>query len=128
MRGLDGIICCLHTSTNIALNARFTFSTFTLAPEDPRSTGVLQVAGSHLTEAFIIVRTSVDGASTVVRVQYGRRKLTKAWVQVEVAGSKIVDVSIGDKEGVLRVGDVCVEVQARGAGSVVVKVRAVSRV
>ena len=66
----------VHQVGIASLNARFTFTIFTLAPEDPRSDEVLEVRGSHLTAVFMLFETRIGENSTPVLVRIAYEPLT----------------------------------------------------
>lgn len=114
VKGLDGAVLNFHQAANASLNARFTYANFTLAPEDPRSTNVLEVRGSFLTAAYVVFKTVVGAQATLVRVEFGAENPFKAHVIVTEAASGVVldDQWAGVKDGALAVGRVKVEVKA----------------
>jgi hypothetical protein len=62
----DGAMLNMLQTSNLSVNARFTFSSFTLAPEDPRAEAVRQVNGSHLTAVYVLL--ALPGAT--VEIEY----------------------------------------------------------
>ena len=71
IRGIDNAVCNLHQARGISLNGRFTFANFTLAPEDPRSAGVLEVQGSFLKSTHATFKTAVNEDATGIFVYIG---------------------------------------------------------
>jgi hypothetical protein len=128
IKGVDGAVCVLHQSANVSLNALFTFADFTPAPEDPRSDTILKVHGSHLTAAFVSVRTAILGEPVLVRVSYEPDKREHA-AHVTLAGldettgaeAGRMDVWLKEDDGVTTVGDVTVEVRAAAPIKLLIK-------
>eukprot|EP00316_Scyphosphaera_apsteinii_P011309 CAMPEP_0119338046 /NCGR_PEP_ID=MMETSP1333-20130426/95236_1 /TAXON_ID=418940 /ORGANISM="Scyphosphaera apsteinii, Strain RCC1455" /LENGTH=762 /DNA_ID=CAMNT_0007349231 /DNA_START=68 /DNA_END=2356 /DNA_ORIENTATION=- len=56
MRGVHDKIYALLSASGLAVNARFKETTFTLSPDDIRSSVVKRVHGSVLSEAYIVMR------------------------------------------------------------------------
>jgi hypothetical protein len=115
VKGLDGKVLNLHQAANASLNARFTFANFTLAPEDPRSVNVLEVHGSHLTDAYATFQTDYEGVPALVRVGFGGDRPRKARVVVSNAASGVelrdFDLWVGKEDGELAVGRVKIQVK-----------------
>ena len=86
----------VHQAGTTSLNARFTFTNFSLAPEDPRSVEVLEVRGSHLTAVFMVFETRIGENSTpvLVRIAYEPRtspSKTHVTVTEQDTGTVVVD-------------------------------------
>jgi hypothetical protein len=84
VRGFDGGVFNMFSAANLSVNARFTFSNFTLAPEDPRADAVSEVHGSHLTAVYVLL--ALPGGTTV-KIEYDCvARPYKPHVQVMVGG------------------------------------------
>ena len=80
----DGALLNMVQTANLSVNARFTFSNFTLAPEDPRADAVSEVRGSHLTAVYVLL--ALPGGTTV-KIEYDCvARPYKPHVQVMVGG------------------------------------------
>lgn len=106
IKGYDGGIFNMHQAANISLNAKFTYANFTLSPEDPRSDEVLEVQGSHLTEAFITARTLLAGAPALMTIDYGSERPFTAHLQVKQQDKTIMETHLAPGKGPVIVGDV----------------------
>ena len=96
----------MHQVADASLNVRFTHANFTLAPEDPRSSNVLEVRGSFLTAAYVVFKTLLDGAVALVRVAYsGERSYMAHVTATDVAtDDMLLDVWVGVEDGMLTGG------------------------
>jgi hypothetical protein len=108
-QGYDDAVFNMLQVSNMSVNARFTFANFTLAPNDPRRATVREVHGSHLTAAYVLAQTVVDGRhAVVVKAEFDAARPFVARVQVVApggdSGAPIVDTWIGADDGPVHVG------------------------
>jgi hypothetical protein len=133
VRGFDGAVINMHTAANISLSARFTFTNASLAPEDPRSTTVREVRGSHLTAAYVTARAVLGGAPVLVHIelsppstcwQTGLRPAERLRCEEEArtasvlvkdaAGQKVMETRLRKGEAGLDLGDLAAAMPAEG--------------
>lgn len=116
VRGFDGTVLNMHQAANASLNSRFTYANFTLAPDDPRATDVLEVHGSFLTEAYASFKTPIadnSGSLVLVRVRFGVEHHKEAHVSVidMASNTEMFSRWLGPHDGMLAVGRIKVHVK-----------------
>jgi hypothetical protein len=107
----DGALLNMLQTSNLSVNARFTFSNFTLAPEDPRAEAVRQVNGSHLTAVYVLL---VLAGGATVKVEYDcSAHPYKLHVQATVGGNaqEALDWSLTTALEPLVIGAVSIEMR-----------------
>jgi hypothetical protein len=108
VRGLDGGVFNMFQAANLSLNARFTASSFTLAPEDPRAEDVREVHGSHMTAAYVTARAG----ATLAEIEYdAAERPYKAKVLLTPDAGETTPLDVSTETGPLAVGDLTIEMK-----------------
>jgi len=122
VRGIDGAVLNMHQAANMSINARFTYTNFSLPAADRRSLKVREVQGSHLTAAYVTARTNLGGLPALVLVKYapphvhglaGDVQSLEAHVLVkdERTQQTLASTRVAHDRGSVVVGDVSVEMR-----------------
>jgi len=122
VRGIDGAVVNMHQAANISINARFTYTNFSLPAADRRSLKVREVQGSHLTAAYATARTNLGGLPALVLVKYAPphvhgktndAQTLEAHVLVKDQHTQqtLVSTRVAPDRGSVVVGDVSVEMR-----------------
>ena len=122
VRGYDGAVMNMHQAANLSLNARFTYTNFSLPASDRRSEAVREVRGSHLTAAYVTARTILGGVPVLVMVGYepprvhalaGDAQSVEAQVRVkdEATQRVIMETRLAPSQGRVVLGEVVAEMR-----------------